>query len=236
MQREISSSCERWLNRVFNRTSLAGAGILVVAAMAFAQAQETPNSTGKSIYVNSFESAAVDTVPDDFLVLDGAFAVKKESGNKFLELPGAPLDTYGVLFGPTESSGLAVTAQVQGTGKGRRYPAFAVGLNGVGGVKLQVTPAKKLLELSRADEVLTSAPYTWESGVWTTLRLQVRKIGKKEFVVEGKAWKKGAAEPDGWTITHKVAGDLVAGRASVWGNPFSGTPIRFDDLEIGPAK
>ncbi|HXJ56365.1 MAG TPA: hypothetical protein VNU68_06845, partial [Verrucomicrobiae bacterium] len=53
----------------------------------------------KPIYQNDFGSAALNKVPEDMLVLDGGFAVKEENGNKFLELPGAPLETYGVIFG-----------------------------------------------------------------------------------------------------------------------------------------
>src|SRR5882724_41425 len=108
----------------------------------------------KPLYENDFEKSALDKVPDDFLVLAGGFAVKEEGGNKFLELPGAPLDTFGALFGPTEKAGIAVSARIKGTGKGRRYPTFGVGLNGQGGYRLQVSPAKKVLELYKGDEVL----------------------------------------------------------------------------------
>src|SRR5436190_21208204 len=105
----------------------------------------------KALYENDFEKAALDKVPDDFLVLDGQFAVKEEGGNKFLELPGAPLDSFGVLFGPTEKEGTAVSARIFGTHKGRRYPTFAIGLNGQGSTafRLQVSPARKALELYR---------------------------------------------------------------------------------------
>src|ERR1044071_3507412 len=98
------------------------------------------------IFENNFEKAELGKGPDDFLVLEGGFAVKEDAGNKFLELPGAPLDTFGVLFGPTEGSGIEVSARIYGTGKGRRFPSFGIGLNGVGGYKLQVAPGKKLLE------------------------------------------------------------------------------------------
>src|SRR3954469_15414808 len=60
------------------------------------------------VYSNNFESAELDKVPDVMLVLDGAFAVKQEDGNKVLELPGAPLDTFGALFGPTTNGNVAV--------------------------------------------------------------------------------------------------------------------------------
>src|SRR5881396_1767412 len=123
----------------------------------------------KPLYENDFEKAALDKVPDDFLVLDGQFAVKEEGGNKFLELPGAPLDAYGVLFGPTEKEGIAVSARIFGTGKGRRYPTFAVGLNGQGAAayRLQVSPAKKALELFKGDELKATVSYEWQSGAWT---------------------------------------------------------------------
>jgi hypothetical protein len=189
-------------------------------------------AAGKPIYQNTFDKAEVGKVPDDFLVLEGAFAVKEEAGNKFLELPGAPLDTFGVLFGPTESAGVAVTARIQGTSKGRRFPTFGVGLNGVGGYRLQVSPAKKSLELYKGDEMLGSAPFSWESDSWTSLRLQVRKLRDGQWRVEGNAWKQGAAEPTTWALKQDEKVEPTPGRASVWGSPYSGAPIRFDDLAV----
>ena len=187
------------------------------------------------LYTNGFDKAELEKVPDDMLVLDGGFAVKEEGGNKFLELPGAPLETFGVLFGPTEGSGLSVTARIRSTGKGRRFPTFAIGLNGVGGYKLQVSPAKKLLELVKGEEIVASAPLAWESGSWTVLRLQSRKVKDGEFKVEGRAWKQGDAEPKEWQISRSETTSAPAGRASVWGMPFAGTPIHFDDLIVARA-
>ena len=210
--------------------------LLAVLLAAFGLATGVFAQDAKPLYENNFEQAALDKVPDDFLVLDGGFAVKEDGGNKFLELPGAPLETFGTLFGPTEGTGLAVTARIHGTGKGRRLPAFAVGLNGVGGFRLQVSAAKKLLELYKGDEVVASAPFAWESDSWTLLRLQVRKAKDGAWKVEGSAWKQGTAEPKAWAIAHDEKSEPSAGRASVWGNPFSGTPIRFDDLAVSRAK
>ena len=87
----------------------------------------------KLLYENNFEKAEVGQVPQDFLVLDGGFAVKEENGNKFLELPGAPLDSFAVQFGPAETDNIAVSARVRSTAKGRRFPTFGAGLNGVAG-------------------------------------------------------------------------------------------------------
>jgi hypothetical protein len=207
--------------------ALALAGVISTASVFAAETA--------ALYQNNFEKAELEKVPDDMLVLDGGFAVKEEGGNKFLELPGAPLETFGVLFGPTEASGVTVTARIHGVGKGRRFPTFDVGLNGVGGFKLRVSPAKKLLELIKGDEAVASAPFTWESGSWTMLRLQCRKVKDGGFKVEGKAWKQGDAEPKDWQISRAETAESPAGRPSVWGMPFAGTPIRFDDLHVTAA-
>src|SRR6266705_1564487 len=81
-----------------NKLTKTSVEIVLLTGLAFG----TFAQQAKPLYENDFEQAALDKVPDDFLVLDGQFTVKEEGGNKFLELPGAPLDTYGVLFGPTE--------------------------------------------------------------------------------------------------------------------------------------
>ncbi len=205
---------------------------LVALAMGLTALMMTAAAQAQVLYTNGFDKAEVEKVPEEMMVLDGGFAVKEEAANRFLELPGAPLETFGVLFGPTEASGLAVTARVQSTGKGRRFPTFAVGLNGVGGFKLQLSPAKKLVELVKGEEVVARAPFTWESGSWTLLRLQCRKVKDGEFKLEGKAWKQGDAEPKDWQISPAETTESPAGRSSVWGMPFAGTPIRYDDLIV----
>lgn len=187
----------------------------------------------KPLYENNFEKAELDKAPADLLLLDGVFEVKADAGNKFIELPGAPLgEGSGLLFGPTEKDGVAVTARVHATGKGRRFPTFGVGLNGAGGFRLQVTPGKKLLEIFKGDDVVASAPFAWESDSWTQLRLQARKVMDGEWKIEGRAWKQGGGEPKEWLVTFIANAETPAGRASIWGSPFSGTPIRFDDLTV----
>ena len=93
-------------------------GILCLGFSAAGQGSNTAASaSAKPLYQNNFEKAALNGVPEEMLVLDGAFAVKEEGGNKFLELPGAPLDTFGILCGPTEKAGIAVSARIFGTAK-----------------------------------------------------------------------------------------------------------------------
>lgn len=184
------------------------------------------------VYSNDFEQVEPGAVPADFLVLDGNFAVRSDGTNRFLELPGAPLDSFGVQFGPAESENVAVLARVFGTARGRRAPVFGVGLCGVGGFKLQVAPAKKALELLKDQEVKASAPFEWKTETWTWLRLQVRKVSAGEWRVEGRAWTAGDPEPKGWQVSWTEREAPPSGRPSALGSPYAGTPIRYDDLRV----
>jgi hypothetical protein len=190
----------------------------------------SPAFAEKAIYDNNFENAKLDKVPDEFLVLDGDFSVKQSDGNKYLELPGAPLDTFGVLFGPTTNAGIRVSARIFGTAKGRREPSFGVGLNGPSGYKLKVSPAKNALEIYKSDDSVATVPFAWKSGTWTMFKLQVRAVSDQLWKVEGKAWPQTEPEPADWIISVEEKTPPHPGRASLWGAPYSGTPIRFDDL------
>jgi len=199
----------------------------MLAATAFAQ---------DAVYKNDFQSAELGKAPSEFMIIDGGFAVAQEGDNKFLELPGAPLDTFALLFGPTDKENRTVTARIFGTLKGRRFPVFSVGLNGVGGYKLQVSPGKKELELYKGDAVKTSVPFDWKSGQWTRLSLTIKKKGPSEWAIEGRAWNDGATEPTAPTLTWAETEPPPSGRASIGGSPYATTPIRFDDLFTGPLK
>lgn len=210
-----SSTLAKWIERNLEKDRQSAGG-----------SQQAP-----AIFSASFETNQPGKLPEEFLILDGAFEIKEDAGNKFIELPGAPLETYGLLFGPAQTNGITVSARIQSTTKGRRYPVFGVGLSGVGGYKLLLAPAKGELELFKGDERVTAARCEWKSGAWTRLRLQLRKEGG-EWRVEGKAWPDGAAEPKAWMISFAENAEPIAGRATIWGSPYSGQPIRFDDLSI----
>ena len=171
-------------------------------------------------------------MPDDFLVLDGAFAVKEQGGNKFLELPGAPLDAFGFMFGPSARHGNEVIARMFGTKKGRRYPVFGVALNGVNGYRLQVAPAKRAIELLKGSTVVAKVPFRWAGGEWLRLALRVQQTSDVEWTISGKVWVDGKAAPAKPTITHKETKEPRNGKPSIWGSPYSGTPIRYDDIVV----
>jgi hypothetical protein len=185
----------------------------------------------KPLFSETFDSTTVGKLPEGFKVLAGGFAVQQDGTAKFIELPGAPLDSFGVVFGPSERPPLNASAKTFGTKTGRKFPAFGLSVGGAGGYRLQVSAAKKMLEIFKGDEVRASVPFDWMSGTWTSLRIQIRPSGTG-CVVEGKAWPADAAEPKEWLVKYEAAEAPSPGQAGIWGNPFSGTPIRFDDLIV----
>lgn len=183
------------------------------------------------LWASGFEKIEVGEAPEDGLVLEGEFAVAQESDkNKALRLPGAPLGTFGMLVGPSRRADVSVTARVLSERKGRRYPAFGVGLCGNSGYRLQVTAGRDELELLLNGETVERVPYEWKSGAWTRVRLEVVATGEADWIVRGRAWIDGDEEPKTWMIETETEKKPRNGGASVWGLPYSGEAIWFDDL------
>src|SRR5580698_9520280 len=65
---------------------LVAISVFAAAGLLRAQDKQVPAQTEQVLYQTNFQSVDVGKVPDDFLVLDGAFAVKADGAHKVLEL------------------------------------------------------------------------------------------------------------------------------------------------------
>jgi hypothetical protein len=203
---------------------------LVLAASLLTVASPLRAAEGRVLFEQAFDKLPAGELPADFLVLNGVFAVVEETGGKCVELPGSPLEDFGFLFGPSEAAGVEASARILSTKQGRKFPTFALGVNGGGGFKIRVAPAKKAIELLKGEEIVKSVPFDWKSGEWMSLKLRVRKIAEG-IKVEARAWQ-GTTEPGEWTLVLDEKEALPAGKSGVWGMPYAGTAIRFDDLKV----
>ncbi|HET6249450.1 MAG TPA: hypothetical protein VFE47_17295 [Tepidisphaeraceae bacterium] len=185
-------------------------------------------------YSNDFEKAQLGKAPDEFMALNGEYAVVQVEKNKCLELTPDPIDGDGFLFGPPGVTTGTVSARIWAAASGKRFPEFGIGANDAGGYKLVVVPALGTIELRKGDDAVASAPFTWKSETWTRLRLHIGKTAAGTFQVEAKAWADGSAEPKEWMISATDKTAPSPGRASAWGMPYSEKPIRFDDLAVDP--
>jgi hypothetical protein len=183
-------------------------------------------------YSQDFEKLPEGDPPGEIVVLGGTFTIKNVDGNKCLELPGDPVDGYGILFGPEGQAPMAVSARIFATSSGKSMPEFGVGLADTNGYKLWVMPSTGQLQILRGEDVKASVPFAWKSGTWTSLKLQVHKTADGKYAVEGKAWAHGAEEPKDWMVKFEDPEEAPKGRPSAWGSPYSSTPMRFDDLTV----
>ena len=203
---------------------------IIAAIIALTGSAQTPDDT--VLFESDFEMANVDSIPEELMVLAGGFSVKDIGGNKALELPGDPLEDFGALFGPAESDSIAVRARVYSERSKRLAPRFGVGLNGVGGYRLLVTPGQNQVQLLKDQQTVASAPFESKLSTWTSLHLQIRKVSEGKWIVEGRVWTDETPEPNDWSISLEVSEVPPAGKASIWGTPYSGKPIMFDDLSV----
>lgn len=190
-----------------------------------------------ALFYEGFEELnAGDYPPLDFLVLDGDFIVQGDEENKWLELPATPLNTFGAIFGPSQNVDVMVSAQIKSQARRRSMPRFGIGLCGVNGYKLRVTPAKQSVELFLGNEVVASETFEWESEEWTHLVLQIRQTGDAKWVVEGSAWIQGKEMPEEWLIHYETEEEPINGKPSIWGTPYSSYPILYDHILVDETK
>jgi len=209
-------------------------GRLIAIALGFGVllAADAPNPVA---YSNDFEKAEVGKVPDEFMVLDGPFAVRQVDGNKCLELTGDPIGAFGALFGPAGLTGSEVSARIWAAPTGKRFPEFGIGANDAGGYKLMLLPGQNVVELRKGEEPLATAPFKWTPSTWTRFKLHVSTIANA-CAIQGKVWKQGDTEPAKWMVIANDAKSPPPGRASIWANDYSEKPVRFDDLTVKPLQ
>ncbi len=192
---------------------------------------ELPNES--LVYENDFSGYALGEEPEDLFILDGEFSVKEEQKNKVLALPGVPIGDFGILFGPRiKGKPIELRCRMFSTRKGRRLPAFAAGLGGLNGFRLRIDCPAGKLRLLRGEDVLAEEPFAWKSGSWMHLRFRVEPAGEEGAKVLCKVWDAIDKEPPEWSLVHRDKAPFAGGKCVLWGIPYAGTEIYFDDLRV----
>ena len=132
----------------------------------------------------------------------------------------------------TSSQSGQIRARIHTLRKGRRlYSRFGVGLGGDEGFKLLIAANAGRLQLWHHEKVLNEIPFKWISGQWAQLNLVVFSKKPGEWVVQGKVWQ-GDLEPEKWMVGVRVKTKPTIGRPALWGTPYAGKPIYFDDVTV----
>ena len=197
---------------------------------------ESPTQTLNAWQVDfeeDFSNYLVGVEPESMFVLDGAYAVREESGQKVLTLPGSPVGDFGFLFGPrVREKTLELEFSFKSERKGRRYPSVAAGLGGVRAYRFRLNPAARKLMVHADDRLLAERPFVWKAGVWWKARFQATALSEDSSVVRLKLWPLTEEEPDSWLFEEESDFAFKGGKCAIWGYPYAGTEIHFDELII----
>jgi hypothetical protein len=181
-------------------------------------------------YTCDFQQVEPGQLPPDVKLLRGEFVVKQEGENRLLELGIGELNSFGVLIGPDQAPFSSVQLRSWGDVTGKRCPEIGSGLGGTRGYQLWLMPAAGELQVRRDSRILARAPFDWKPQAWVHTRLEIRPQSQGRWIVSGKAWLDGEAVPSDAIVRHELTEPPPAGRASIWGTPYSEKPIHFDDV------
>lgn len=179
--------------------------------------------------------------PAEVFVIDGKVQIAaKDAGKALMIDPGTELVEGSAQLGDSATGSASVQARVFASKQGRSTPRFGVSVHGMSGYRFYVNPAKKLLELVKADQVVASAPFVWKSDEWLNLKLDAKKAADESWSITAAVWAATEAAPAQPQLTHSDKGLKGQGKCAVWATPFSGKPVFFDDVrvevETAPAK
>jgi outer membrane protein assembly factor BamB len=165
------------------------------------------------------------------------FDVRELDGNKvFAKTFDRILFQRATVFvAPSHLSNYTMQADVMTDGSGRTksdiglvHQRYLITLRSNAG-KLEVS--------SNPERLLHTAPFKVLPKTWYTLKTRVDVNNDGSGVVRGKAWPKGQAEPEAWTIEVKVPRAHAQGSPGIFGfTPLNQNRVYLDNLSITPNK
>lgn len=170
--------------------------------------------------------------PKDVFVVDGTIKIAARDGNKAIVIDPNPITDASAQLGASAAGNATIEAKVLAIKRGRSTPRFGVSVHGMSGHRLIVNPAKKSLDLIKADQTLVSVPFPWTSEAWVKVKLEAKKGEGDTWAITGKAWPADGPEPAEPLIKHEEKKLKGQGKCAIWATPFSGEPVFFDDIHI----
>ncbi|MBL9139819.1 MAG: PQQ-binding-like beta-propeller repeat protein [Verrucomicrobiales bacterium] len=130
--------------------------------------------------------------------VDGTKALTKTIDNKLFQRGTA-------FIGDQEMKNYTIQADVRSEGTRRKMSE--VGVVNQRYIIAMKGNSQELEVNSNQERLKVAVPFRWQPNVWYTLKARVDLAADGTGVVRAKAWKKGDAEPETWTIEvpHKTA-------------------------------
>jgi outer membrane protein assembly factor BamB len=160
--------------------------------------------------------------------MDGAKVLAKTLDNVFFQ-------RATVFFGHPDTKNYTLEADVRGDGN--RRTMSTVGLVNQRYVILLSGNSQELEINSNHERVKVVVPFKWVPGEWYRLKTRVDVESDGSGVVRGKAWKRGEAEPEKWSIEAPLKRVHTHGAPGFFGfSPQSLFRVYIDNISVTPNK
>jgi hypothetical protein len=92
---------------------------------------------------------------------------------------------------------------------------------------------EQVLEATSNEELMhVAVPFRWAANDWYELKARVDVVADGSGVIRGKAWKKGDAEPDAWTLEVPVAHANENGCPGLFGFSPQNMRVYIDNIAV----
>ena len=181
----------------------------------------------------TFDSLAVNSVPNGWVHMTLKFAVREQNGNKVLAKlteGSSLLSRSRAYMGPSDWSNYTVEGDVFATQKRRQQgDAGVIAQRYV--LSLYGNSQMLHLEPWQPETARTkSIPFAWKPDTWYRLKLQVENLPDGTTRARGKAWPAGEPEPAAWAIERIDPIPNRQGAPGVFGNGLS--ELYFDNIKV----
>jgi len=182
------------------------------------------------VYSEDFEHFAVDTTPV-WIGAGSKFKVRDLDGNKVLVKPPAKrgLHRANTYLGTSDMTDYTIQVDLLGNKKRRALPDMGLIANrytlDMMGYHQHLQIRTWAAELRMAKTI----PFTWETGVWYTMKMQVELVGASALI-RGKVWPRDEAEPAAWSIEVEDPLPNRTGSPGLYG--YSPAEIFYDNLKV----
>ncbi|MBZ0113241.1 MAG: PQQ-like beta-propeller repeat protein [Thermoanaerobaculia bacterium] len=192
--------------------------------------------TGLPIH-EDFESTEVGSRPNYFIGYVGRWGVEELEGVEGHVLAKNPspvkIHRHITFLGDSGDHDYTIEADLMGTKTGRKVADMGLLAQGY---TLDLKGAQQTLDLyswASALRMKQSVDFAWEPGVWYRVKMQVENRGE-HAIVRAKAWKRGTAEPDAWTLEVDDPHGIAKGSPGLYG--FSPSSIYYDNVSVTPLR
>jgi outer membrane protein assembly factor BamB len=160
------------------------------------------------------------------------FEVRDKDGNKCLvkTIDNPFFQRATVFMGAPSLKNYTIQADVMSEGNKRKMSTVGV-INQR--YRISLKGNEQVLEATSNEELMhVAVPFRWAANDWYELKARVDVVADGSGVIRGKAWKKGDAEPDAWTLEVPVAHANENGCPGLFGFSPQNMRVYIDNIAV----